>query len=325
MMATRVFLRLVIKLGAAVVVVVSISAGVSSALQKDNGRRLRQPRVSFGNPHHRTIQTDWSTLAGHGLRQQVSVPKEAVGDSRSADGVGLAGHIPSTPHVQNSRHSQLDAFTGWQRSPSLVHIRSASRSSSAQHTLISRRGSPQMISMVSENAAARLGGQRSPDLPKASRGRAGGERSGIPDPWVVPRNVRVKRSELQQGRLDLAELAKKVLSGEMAREKLVYEPYNNLGSSTAWVMLESGVEQADRSDSGVARAFRRLFPKGTVYNARDGDEKFRRVGVGKLLGVGSWGVVSLVQDMTNLAAALNFAGKFFYVALKSDAPHHIEA
>ncbi|PHJ14853.1 serine threonine-protein, partial [Cystoisospora suis] len=305
----------------------SSSAAVSLAVKRDSGNVLRHLRVLFKNSRHRGVQRDWSMFAWHGLSQQRPIPKEIVGDSRSAEGVGLAGPTGSEglSHVRNSRHPRRDEFTGWRGSSLLVHGRSEPHSSWAQHILLTRDDPRQMISMVSEKAVARFEGQRSSDLPQTSRDRAGRGRSGSPDPWVVPRNVRVKRSELQQGRLDLAKLAGDVLSGEMERAKIEYRRGPTSRHPAARAGLKARVRQGDSSDSGVGGAFRTVFPNGAVYNARDEDEKFRRVGVGKLLGVGASGVVSLVQDMTNMAAARNFAGKFFYVALKSDAPHHIAA
>lgn len=328
MTATR--FRDLMNLGKSVLLAVWISSVVSSALERYNGMVLRRQPSYFGNSHQRGIHENRPMSADYDLLQQRSVPPGDATYSWSGDAVGpFAGltEKASTPRLRNTSR-QNGRRRGRHSSPLLMRDRFPPRSAGDQQTASMLPDQRQILAMVFEQAVARTPPQGSPELPHTSSDstrRGAEEESRKLDPWVVPRPDRVKRSELEEGRRDLAVQAKKALSGEMRGRQR--KPGKGKGFfdrfAPGWVGLEAGAKPGGTSKQ-LRRALEAVLPIGTVYNARDEDEEFRRVGLGKVLGVGASGVVCHVQDMTNMAAAEDFAGKFFYDVLGSDSARAIE-
>ena len=326
-MATRGVCCVIMNPGRAIFLVVLIRSVASSALERNNGILLRRQLSSSGNSRQRGMNQSWPTLADFDLSQQKSIAYGGATYTTGGDGVGpVAGLIEeeSASHPQNSRQHQRNGPTGWHNSPPLIHGRTPPHSVWTQKTLSVHRDQPTMISMVSEQAVAKPESASSSEVPQTSRGGTAGGISESLRPWLVPKDVRVQRSELTKGQQDMIFLAKKLSSGEMSGERLQYERRSRSRRVAEWFAKKLGVTQGDVFKESISSAFSQMFPKGTVYNARDEDEEFRRVAVGAALGVGASGVVSSVQDVTDALAAKDFAAKFFYEVVRSDSARHIE-
>ncbi|PHJ21141.1 rhoptry kinase family protein rop37 (incomplete catalytic triad), partial [Cystoisospora suis] len=141
-------------------------------------------------------------------------------------------------------------------------------------------------------------------------GTDAGAVSKVLGPWVVPTNVRVKKSELEAGRLHILSMARELVSGE---------------ADTRGGPEDGGPLTVPSATHLQAKsAFEKLFPLDTVYYCRDENEQFRVLGVGPVLGIGGAGVVCRAADITNLTRARNLAAKFFYFFLDSDSKSDVE-
>ncbi|PHJ24083.1 rhoptry kinase family protein rop37 (incomplete catalytic triad) [Cystoisospora suis] len=132
-------------------------------------------------------------------------------------------------------------------------------------------------------------------------------------PWVVPRNVRVKNSELAAGRQELLAIARELFFPGGADTETGHSP----GEAMPLLLPPPGGEQAEL-------AFEKLFPVDTVYHCRDENGQFKVLGVGRVLAVGSSGVVCLAADITDLTRARKYAAKFYYSLLVLDSESDIK-